>query len=186
MVVATSVLQVLESSTSTGAKDKASPSPAAECPSMSDVVKAHLEAHDWKYKEKEYPDPNRRLFLSGFQGEGGSFQVVFDMNEGSQTLSISVRSQFNFPRAHRLPLCEYIARANYSLILGSFEIDMSDGEVSFKVASFAENFTDAMVLRNFHVGLSAMNEHFPKMMKVAYGVLTTEQAFAKEEEQKGQ
>jgi hypothetical protein len=58
--------------------------------------------------------------------------VAFDIKEATNIFYIDVRCHIHFPETNRPALAVYIARANFGLALGNFEIGMDDGEVRYK------------------------------------------------------
>lgn len=145
--------------------------------SMADAIKKHLEANDWKYEEVS-SDEDRVLIKTGGKGKNGSYGATLDIKESRSIFIVYVRSQINFPTNSVEKLALFLTRANFGLTCGNFELDMSDGEVRYKNSinvsgSFmSSQMTDAMI----HTALGTMDKYFECIVKVAYGVMSPENA----------
>ena len=73
-----------------------------------------------------------------------------------------------------------IARANYGLNIGTFELDMDDGELSYQAAlPFHPDMpVDQVLDRIVYVGISTMNRYLPAFMSVIYENEPTREAIA--------
>lgn len=69
---------------------------------------------------------------TGFRGHTGSFPILIAVRDNPAILGVSVRIPLIVPEKHRLAMAETIARANWGLSIGSFDLDMSDGNVGFR------------------------------------------------------
>ena len=82
---------------------------------------------------EEHPEQGW-LATDGF-GQHGSWLLVGQAHEDRDQAAVySVLSE-RVPEERRAAITELLARINYGLILGNFEIDLSDGEVRFKVST---------------------------------------------------
>lgn len=71
---------------------------------------------------------------TSFRGRTGGFRLVVFIREEPGLVGVVVRVPEVAPEPKRPQVAEAIARANYGLTLGCFELDMSDGEIDFRVA----------------------------------------------------
>lgn len=71
---------------------------------------------------------------SGFRGQTGGFRLVLFVRQEPAMIGVVVRIPEVAPEAKRPEMAEAIARANYGLAIGCFELDMSDGEIDFRAA----------------------------------------------------
>jgi len=78
----------------------------------------------------------------------------------------------------RMAAAEFVTRANYSLVLGNFELDMRDGEVRYHVAHHIENgiLGDTMIEHLFLAALYTSDRYFPAFTQVLFGGSTPEDA----------
>ena len=75
-------------------------------------------------------------------------------------------------------MAEFIARANYGIVLGNFEIDFSDGEVRFKTSIDVEGseLTPALIEPVMYANVLTMDEYLPGLLAVSQGTATPEEA----------
>jgi hypothetical protein len=74
------------------------------------------------------------------------------------------------PDDRRLAAAEFMARANFGLVLGNFELDMEDGEVRYRVSIDIEGgeLTNKMVRNMIGAGVVTLDRYFPGLMAVCY------------------
>ena len=78
----------------------------------------------------------------------------------------------------RASVSELINRANYGMVLGRLEMDMSDGEIRFHVSHLVEGITPSMetIERIFMTALFTMDRYFPAFMQHLHAGYTPEDA----------
>ncbi len=84
------------------------------------------------------------------------------------------------PEEKRLAVAEFIARANYGLRIGNFELDFSDGEVRYKSSlDFEGVLLEPQLIRNaIYPAAQTMNHYLPGLMGIIYANKTPEEAVA--------
>ena len=80
--------------------------------------------------------PESNLFMFSVQGRHGIFPVLLYARE--PYLVCLARYPKEVPDERRLEVAEYLHRANYGLLLGSFEMDYDRGEVRYRTALLSE------------------------------------------------
>lgn len=86
----------------------------------------------------------------------------------------------NIPEAKREAVSEYITRVNYVLLLGNFQMDMNDGELSYKAVGVFEEedgLTDSVVTRLTYVGFNMFDKYMPGVFAILYGGKSAKDAF---------
>lgn len=123
----------------------------------------------WKYTILEEDQDLLALTLS-FKGRNGSWQCFAIVDEEKHWLRFYSILPVHVPESKRHEANEFIARANYGLMLGNYEIDMNDGEVRFKTSVDAEGgeLTKPMIDNLLRSNLISMDRYFPGMMAVLY------------------
>mmetsp|Transcript_48127 Transcript_48127/g.145362 ORF Transcript_48127/g.145362 Transcript_48127/m.145362 type:complete len:105 (+) Transcript_48127:552-866(+) len=71
-----------------------------------------------------------RLTVTGRQA---NYNIIFDARETSQQLLLYACIANRVPEDRRVAMAQFVARANFGLVIGNFELDMTDGETRFKV-----------------------------------------------------
>jgi hypothetical protein len=95
-----------------------------------DQLGRYLEEDGFSYGLRE----DGTAIETGFRGRSGVFRLVIFLREQPALLGALVRLPEVVPEPKRPQVAETIARANYGLALGCFELDMSDGEIDFRVS----------------------------------------------------
>ena len=79
----------------------------------------------------------------------------------------------------RQNVAEFLIRANYGLTYGSFEFDLSDGEVSFKLTLDCEDrssLSDDLLAKTFLLPLNMLERYGDGLLAVMFGTKTPEEA----------
>ena len=81
-------------------------------------------------------------------------------------------------------MAEFIARANYGLRIGNFEMDFSDGELRYKSSlDFEqENLSFILIAKAIYPAVQTMDYYLPGIMSVIYGKKSALEAIAEIEE----
>ncbi len=86
----------------------------------------------------------------------------------------------NIPENKREAVSEYLTRVNYVLLLGNFQMDMSDGELSYKSVGVFEpeqGLADSIVTRLTYVGFNMFDKYMPGVFAILYGGKSAAEAF---------
>ena len=69
---------------------------------------------------------------------------------------------------------EFVARANFGLVIGNFELDMRDGEVRYRVGHMIVDgqLDEVTIRRLISTALSTSDRYFPSFMQLLFGGLT--------------
>ncbi len=132
-----------------------------------------LDTRDWKYEKHE----EDLLIKSGIQGE--DLPIEFVMRVSPKTLLVSFISwlPFKIPEDKRIDAAVAVAVANYGLQNGSFDYDMSDGEIMFRLVSsfresiLGEDLFEYMILYSANV----VDDYNDKLFMLSKGMITIEQ-----------
>lgn len=108
-----------------------------------------------------------------------SIKVVFHCQEEQQRLSVYTLLPNNIPEDKRSVVSEFIVRCNYSLNMGHFDMDFSDGEVRYKWGIDVEEgvLSSQMVKIMFLTGVKSIDNLQPHLMKLCYGNMSTEEVY---------
>ncbi len=97
-----------------------------------------------------------------------------------RTVMFTTILPMNVPENCRMAISEYLTRVNYMLILGNFQLDMNDGELSYKAVGVYEEDTglaDSVVIRLTYVGFNMFDKYMPGVFAIIYGGRSVEEAF---------
>jgi hypothetical protein len=97
----------------------------ADAPSLLGIVCEALEVQDVMYKLGS----EHRYVIFRLAGEHTTYDMLISANETTRIVVCYAAVANRVPAERRVALCELLARINYGLTLGSFDMDMNDGEV---------------------------------------------------------
>ena len=117
------------------------------------------------------------------RGREATYSSLLLANEEKGLVSCYVRLPSWVPEASRTAMCEALARANYALPVGNFEMDVNDGELRYKSGMDVEGgeLVPRMVHNLFIAAVAMCNQYHPAFMRVIYGGATPEEAIAEVE-----
>uniref|UniRef100_A0A7R9WB96 YbjN domain-containing protein n=1 Tax=Pseudictyota dubia TaxID=2749911 RepID=A0A7R9WB96_9STRA len=120
---------------------------------------------------KFFIDPDRDMIRMTATGKHATYKVVFYVKEEKEQLFVYVCCSNLAPAERRIQVAEFIARANWGLAIGNFQIDMNDGEMRYKVSIDAEEgeLSCKMVQNMLAASTQTMERYFPGLMSVCYG-----------------
>lgn len=138
------------------------------------VLEDFFQNDDWNYVRLE----DTTILNMAFQGQNGRYECFAQAREQQHQCVFYSVSPLKVPPEKRHVVMEFITRANYGMVLGNFELDLSDGEVRYRTSLDVEDvdFTPTMVRNLVYPNLLIMDRYFPGVMRVVYGGLTAEEA----------
>ncbi len=119
-----------------------------------------------------------------FAGENGELRCYAQVRVDLEQFLFYVIAPVKAPENMRALVAEYIARANYGLRIGNFEMDYTDGEVRFKSSlDFeGEHLTPAFIKNAMYPAVHTMDFYLPGLLGVMYGNKTPLEAIRSIEE----
>jgi hypothetical protein len=133
-----------------------------------DRVCDYLTEKDWAYSTHG----DHQCLSFGLRLHNGNVRVVAETVQGDEWSRALVYCMYpTFVPVPRLAaVAEAIARINYTVIFGNFEMDLRDGEV--RVRTFVESdlfLGEDMIDRAFRTALDLANQYQAPIMAIAYG-----------------
>ncbi len=103
-----------------------------------------------------------------YQGHHGRLVCFAQAKEAENQFVFYSYSPERVPEDRRLPMAEFITRANYGLVLGNFEMDFADGELRFKTSIDVEGtqLTPELVKPIIYANVLTMDEYLPGILAV--------------------
>ena len=119
-----------------------------------------------------------------FAGENGELRCYAQVRVDLEQFLFYVIAPVKAPENMRALVAEYIARANYGLRIGNFEMDYTDGEVRFKsgLDFEGEHLTPAFIKNAMYPAVHTMDFYLPGLLGVMYGNKTPLEAIRSIEE----
>jgi hypothetical protein len=149
--------------------------------SIFDTVIKFFTDDDWSFA-KVQGEPTLRML---FQGKNGTWTCYARTRvEQLQFVFYSI-CPVKVPKPKRRALGELIARANYGMIIGNFELDFVDGEIRYKTSIDVEGstLTFPLIKRLVYTNVMMMDEYLPGITAVTKGEASPEDAIAQIETQ---
>jgi hypothetical protein len=134
-----------------------------------DGIKNFFQVDDWHFEEL----PEDSTFRLGFTGKDGRWTVVSRAREQQEQVVVYSVLPANVP-PDRIPAAlEFLTRANYGLVIGNFEMDLSDGEVRYKTSIDVEgNELTLPLMRSLvHANVYTVNRYYKALMGLIFGGL---------------
>jgi hypothetical protein len=144
--------------------------------SIFEQIANFFTADDWTYT-KIQGEPTLHV---AFQGKNGTWTCYANAREEEQQVVFYSICPIKVPKTKRRTLGEFIARANYGMIIGNFELDFVDGEIRYKTSIDVEGstLTFALIKRLVYTNVMMMDEYLPGITAVTKGDASPEEAIA--------
>lgn len=129
------------------------------------VLEQYLNEKEYKWERK-----GDRLRIP-LRGDNGSWTTLIDWNEDDRWICVRSVMGFAVPPAKRRAVAEFVARANYGLIIGNFELDFNDGEAAYRTSAILreDELSEVMLADLFYANLHYVDRYMPGLMAVAFG-----------------
>jgi hypothetical protein len=143
-------------------------------PRLMPVARQALALLEWNY---EMIGGGQALTF-GVMGTHVQQEFLVTVDESLEIVGCYLSSTVRVPEPMRLPVCEFLTRANYGLRVGNFEMDMNDGEVRYKASLDMQGGTldPKMVMSLFATSGNNFDVYYPGLMRVIYGGISPEVA----------
>ncbi len=137
------------------------------------LVETYLNSQNWKFGY----NADRGLFTLNMSTKNFTgARVVVQINDDS-IIAYAI-APINVPEEKRQAACEFIARANYGLKVGTLEMDMNDGEIRNRTYIIAKdalpNLADVEKCVDF--SFLVLDRYGKGLLPMIYGNLTPEAA----------
>ncbi len=122
---------------------------------------------------------DRPIYRMGFAGKNGQSVCFAQILDDLEQFVFYAVAPVNVPKASRQAVAEFIARANYGLRIGNFELDFSDGEVRYKSSLDFEGvaLTPELIKNAIYPAVQTMDCYLPGLISVIEGKTPVEAFF---------
>ena len=152
----------------------------------SEVLKNHiqsfLERDGWNYKF----DETKEMFKTGIKLDGKlkRCDILIDLHEDYYIVYGLIDITADKESIHKV--AEFLHRANYGLKWGNFELDYSDGSISFKILVDCGDDcdclpSDSVIERSLQYPAIVLEEYGDSLLGVMFDFMTPEEAIRKAE-----
>ncbi|MBQ4112373.1 MAG: YbjN domain-containing protein [Clostridia bacterium] len=137
------------------------------------TVCSMLDNIGWKYEKVE----EKLMIRSGVKGDDLPIEFVVMVKPKNEVVQLLSAMPFNMPEDKRVEGALAICTANYGLIDGSFDYDLSDGQIVFRLTSSYRDSLLSEELIKYMVMVSAgtIDKYNDRFFMLAKGMITIEQ-----------
>jgi hypothetical protein len=106
-----------------------------------------------------------------FRGEVGTYRIFARVDADDSLFQVFGYSPVRVPPGSRPAIAEAVARINYGLRVGKFEMDCDEGELRFQAAQILpdDDLDEQTIQRLIGTTMSMLNIYLPAVLSVIYG-----------------
>jgi len=106
-----------------------------------------------------------------FRGQVGTYRVFARIGAEDRLFQVFGNSPVRIPEGARPAIAETVARINFGLMVGKFELDYDEGSLRFQAAQIlpADELDDQIIERLIGTTLSMLDNYLPAVLSVIYG-----------------
>lgn len=137
-----------------------------------------LDTRDWKYERFD----DDLLIKSGIKGEDLPIEFIICVNPKNQVVQFLSKLPFNIPEDKRVDAAIAVCVANYGLVDGSFDYDISDGEIRYRLtASYRDSYLGADLFEYMILCASSTVDNYnDKFFMLTKNMITVQQFIEQE------
>lgn len=146
-------------------------------PRIYDAITAFFKQDKWPFDVVNEQEAIRVEFA----GDHGRWICYAEAHEAQGLFAFYSVLSAKAPKEKRILVAEFITRANYSMIIGNFEMDYDDGEVRYKTSIDVkgDELRAALIQQVVYGNVKTVDLYFEGLMSVIYGGATPAAAIAK-------
>ncbi|WP_141211659.1 YbjN domain-containing protein [Pseudanabaena sp. SR411] len=135
--------------------------------SLYDSMIRFFEEDGWYHK----PFKNIHAIRLPFKGATADWACIAQVQEENRLFVFYSVCPVKTTPENRLAVSEFIMLANYGMLIGNFEMDMSDGEIRFKtsVGLGQLDWSDELAKVAVYTNVFSMNQYLSGLLKVMGG-----------------
>lgn len=143
-------------------------------PMVKDAIENFLTNDDWKFN----PINENGMYRLNIALKGKLQKATLLINVRSDGFSIRIVLPMKAEDNVKAAMAEFIARANYGLYIGNFELDYSDGELSYRASICSEDIEPTFEQINslIYTSWNTVEKYGDALVKVLFGFATAEAA----------
>lgn len=135
----------------------------------------HCESNKLRFST----NTERKAVMFSMCREAAVFNCILQITHDDEVFQIHIDYpvQAKDPKVRQLA-AEFVARANHRMVIGNFDLDMSDGELRFHIGHIigAHGLDDETIGGLVATALGTADRYFPAFMRMMYGGHTPEDA----------
>lgn len=150
----------------------------AKAKEIFDALVEMLDTRDWKYDKFE----EDLVIKSGIKGEDLPIEFIVVVKPNNQVVQLLSRLPFQIPEEKRVDAAIAICVANNGLVDGSFDYDITTGNITFRLTSSYRESTLGADLFEYMILVSAgtIDDYNDKFFMIAKDMMSVQQFIEKE------
>ncbi|MBR7133296.1 MAG: hypothetical protein IKD04_07160 [Clostridia bacterium] len=139
-----------------------------------------LTARDWNYTRHD----DDLTITCGARGEDLPMDIIIAVRPGPQVVALYSPMPFKIAEDKRVDAALAVCIANYGLINGTFDYNIADGQIRFRMVSSYRESILGEELFNYMLLVSAntIDDYNDKFLMVSKGMMTIEQFIESEKQ----
>ena len=142
----------------------------------------YLNGEHWPYTF----DEELEAFRSGIRLKGALTRCDLVIHVQTNCYAVYAIPDLSADQNNLPAVAEFLHRANYNLRYGSFELDLRDGEIQYKMLVDCGDDcdclpSDSVIARSLLIPANAIEDHCNGLLGVLLGLMTPEEAIQKSE-----
>lgn len=132
-----------------------------------------LDNINWKYDKIE----EKLMIKSGVKGEDLPIDFIVVVKPRNQVVQFISSMPFNMPEDKRVEGAIAVCTANYGIVDGCFDYDLSDGQILFRLTSSYRDslLSEALFEYMVMVSASTIDKYNDRFFMLAKGMISLEQ-----------
>lgn len=128
------------------------------------TVTNFFDKEDWSFAQINEQTAIRLVF----RGKNGQWNCYAKVNEDQKIFIFYSVCPIAAPESKRTAIAEFIARANYGMIIGNFELDYDDGDIRYKTSIDVEgdSITFPLIKQLVYTNVLTMDQYLPAIIAV--------------------
>ena len=121
-------------------------------------------------REIGYATGDEEVVRTDLRGEVASYRIVARVEVEADLFQVFGYSPVRIPEGCRPAIAEAVARANYGLRLGKFELDVDDGELRFQTVQIliGQTVGEEVIDRMISTTLNMLDMYLPAFLSVIH------------------
>ena len=131
-----------------------------------------LDTRNWKYEKFE----DDLVVRSGIKGDDLPIEFIMFVKPKNQVVQFISKLPFSVPEDKRVDAAVAVSVANYGLVDGSFDYDISDGEIRYRLtSSYRESLLGADLFEYMIMcAASTVDDYNDRFFMLAKGMIDVE------------
>ena len=150
----------------------------AKAQEIFDALVNMLDTRDWKYEKFE----EDLVIKAGIKGEDLPIEFIVVVKPKNQVVQLLSRLPFTIPEDKRVDAAIAVCVVNNGLVDGSFDYDITEGDITFRLTSSYRESTLGADLFEYMILVSAgtIDDYNDKFFMLGKNMMTVQDFFAKE------